>query len=210
MRGVVRNPYRRYRRRDRNIPGELRREWSDAQLVAIEPSEKMAGMCRDKGFEVVNCMLEDVDPVTDGDFDLLTSFELFEHLFEPKTFLLKIHSLLKTGGYIYLTTLNGKGFDIQLLWDKHDNINPPHHINFSNPKGMRILFERCGFEVVSISTPGRLDWDIVEGRMTHKGLKPGRFWETVRDADDSVKENLQKWIRESDLSSHICVVAKKV
>lgn len=187
---------------------ELRKIWPEAEYTAIEPSEKMAQICREKRFDVICSMLEDVGE-SDGGFDLVTSFELFEHLSEPKRFLQKIHTLLNHGGCLYMTTLNGKGFDIQLLWENHDSISPPFHLNFSNPKGMRMLFGECGFDIISITTPGRLDWDIVEGRIREKGLKPGRFWEQVAGADEAVKENLQKWITESCLSSHICVVARK-
>lgn len=178
------------------------------QLCAIEPSHKMAQMCRDKGFFVIESMLEDVK-TEDGGFNLLTSFELFEHLRCPEEFLMRVRSLLNDDGYLYLTTLNGGGFDIQLLWEKNDNINPPHHINFRTPAGFKILFERCGYEVISMTTPGKLDWSIVEGRIRDKGIDLGRFWSTLTMADDKVKEGLQEWITESNLSSHIRIIAKK-
>ena len=48
-------------------------------------------------------------------FDAITCFELFEHLYDPKYFLKKIYKLLNKNGIFYFTTLNGMGFDIQML-----------------------------------------------------------------------------------------------
>ena len=61
-----------------------------------------------------------------------------------------------------MTTLNGRGFDILLLWNKSKSIAPPLHLNFFNPGSIRILLEKIGFQILEISTPGKLDWDIVE------------------------------------------------
>ena len=58
---------------------EMRTIWPLANIMAIEPSNDMAHICREKGISVIESMLEDVD-VSDYQFDLLTSFELFEHL----------------------------------------------------------------------------------------------------------------------------------
>lgn len=187
---------------------ELKKYWQDADLVAIEPSSEAGKICRLKGLVVIPKMIEDVDE-SEGGFSLLCSFELFEHLYNPSLFLSKIHSLLVEGGIIYLTTLNGRGFDIQMLWDKHDNVCPPHHLNFCNPKSMKILFERCGFEILSIETPGRLDWDIVEQRARNGELELGRFWSGIVESDEKTKQEFQKWLQNNRLSSHIRVIAKK-
>ena len=188
---------------------ELIKEWPDAKLVAIEPSVEAGKICAEKGLYVLPKMLEDVDPINEGGYNILFSFELFEHLFDPERFLEKVHSLLEQGGFLYLTTLNGYGFDIQVLWDRHDNVCPPHHLNFCNPNAMRILFERCGFEIVSIETPGKLDWDIIETRMNREGFPADRIWHRIAELDDEAKTGLQEWISGSDMSSHIRVIARK-
>ena len=188
---------------------ELKKIWPDSDLCAIEPSVDMVKICKDKGLNVVPKMFEDLSS-EDGTFDFLCSFELFEHLNKPKDFLKKANQALDDGGRILITTLNGKGFDIQLLWAKHKNVNPPHHLNFINPKSIRILLEECGFEVESITTPGRLDWDIVEKMMEAGKADLGRWWKSVSEADDEAKNELQKWISDNNFSSHIRVIARKV
>jgi len=188
---------------------ELRQLWPEADIRAIEPSVDMARIIREKGFPVIESMVEDV-PVAEGGFDLLTSFELFEHLHNPSAVLIKVASLLKKGGYFYITTLNGLGFDIQLFWERSKSVSPPHHLNFFNPSSMEILLDRCGFELVEASTPGELDWDIVDGAWKNEGMDPGRFFKTVsKYGTEEGKKALQSWIKDNRFSSHMRVIARK-
>jgi SAM-dependent methyltransferase len=187
---------------------EMKLRWPASDIVAIEPSIDMAKICREKGLSVLETTLEDVDP--DERFDLMTAFELFEHLHDPLPFVEKVYSLLNPGGYLFLTTLNGLGFDIQILWERAKSVFPPHHLNFFNPRSMETLLVQKGFEIVEIATPGQLDWDIIEGAYRHEGLDPGRFFKTVsRYGTDEAKQNLQQWIRVNNFSSHMRVIAKK-
>jgi SAM-dependent methyltransferase len=188
---------------------ELGKFWPDARLTAIEPSGEMADICRDKGLEVIHCGIEDITG-RNGTFDLLTSFELMEHLHTPADGIRKALSLLKPGGYLMLTTLNGEGFDIQILWEKSKSVTPPHHINFFNPGSLALLLEKCGFTVVKTDTPGQLDWDIVEGVYRNENTDPGRLWRTFAErATPAAKESLQDWITKSGFSSHMRTIARK-
>jgi SAM-dependent methyltransferase len=187
---------------------ELGARWPHAELVAIEPSSDMAGILRAKGLVVIERMLEDLR-AGDGEFDLLTAFELFEHLHEPVGFLRALRSLLRPGGFVFLTTLNGQGFDIQVQWERSKAVSPPHHLNFINPRSMTRLLDRAGFVDVVVDTPGILDWDIVEGAMENDGIDPGRFFGLVaRQATPGAKAALQQWITASGFSSHLRAVAR--
>lgn len=188
---------------------ELGQFWPSARRVAIEPSRDMADICREKHLEVIPCGIEEVDG-WDGRFDLLTSFELFEHLYEPAEMLVKVNKLLRPGGHLLLTTLNGEGFDIRVLWQKSKSIMPPHHLNFFNPGSLTQLLRNNGFTVERADTPGQLDWDIVEGAYRDTGVDPGRFWSTFAErAGQPEKDSLQAWISESGFSSHMRIVAAK-
>lgn len=189
---------------------ELRPLWPKADLVAIEPSSEMAEICRGKQMHVVQSQLEDIAG-NEEPFDLLTAFELFEHLYDPGLFLRSVHSKLKPGGIFYFTTLNGLGFDIQVLWTMSKSVSPPHHLNFFNPQSVRRILAENHFNVLEVSTPGNLDWDIVEGAVKHEGAKVERFWTVVeRFGSSSAKSRLQSWISESNLSSHMRVVTQKI
>ena len=83
-------------------------------MFALEPSKLMAKKCRDNNIKVFENTIEKMNTAK-SQFDAITCFELFEHLYDPKLFLKKIYKLLNKNGIFYFTTLNGMGFDIQML-----------------------------------------------------------------------------------------------
>lgn len=189
---------------------ELEKLCPGVRLIAIEPSLEMVKICENKGFEVIPDFLENISNKYNNSFFLLTSFELFEHIGEPQTFLKKAFNLLQLGGYLLLTTLNGEGFDIQILWEKSKSVFPPHHLNFFNPTSISILFRKVGFKIKEIATPGKLDWDILEGAYKKEGINIGRFWQLLADkGTKQAKQALQNWISSYGFSSHMRVLAQK-
>ena len=169
----------------------------------------MVEICKKKNLNVISTTLEDMN-IKEHNFDVLTAFELFEHLHNPGFFLEKVFNLLKPGGYLVFTTLNGLGFDIQVLWEKAKSLSPPHHLNFFNPWSVELLLKQKGFEIVQIETPGKLDWDIVNGVYVDENTDPGRFWKTVsKHASAQATDDLQKWIIENRFSSHMRLIVRK-
>lgn len=188
---------------------ELRKILPDNQYIAIEPSPEMANICQDKKLSVKCMYLEDMVDMR-GDFNLLTAFELAEHLYSPVSFFKKVYSLLKPGGYLFVTTLNSQGFDILVLWEKSKSVIPPHHLNFFNVKSIGSLLERLGFEIIEITTPGKLDWDIVEGMIQHEDIRSDRLWSLLaKEGSKECKSQLQEWISKNNLSSHMSILTKK-
>ena len=159
---------------------ELGKIWASPRMVAIEPSPDMVEICKQKKLEVIPSTIEDVKG-WEGEFNLLTAFELFEHLFDPNEFLKKSASLLAPGGYLLVTTLNSEGFDVQVLWEKSKSMIPPLHLNFFNPGSISLLLKSAGFVVEEIATPGLLDWDIVDGMIENGEFDAGRFWKLLAE-----------------------------
>lgn len=176
--------------------------------VIIEPSPLLAKECRDKGFAVIEKFLENVNledlPIGPKFF---VSFELFEHLHSPRNFLKQLNKVMCAGDYFLLTTLSCMGIDIATLWENSNSITPPQHILFLNPIAMRALLEDTGFEVKSISTPGRLDIDIL---LNGKEFIKDRFLrQSIASFSDAQKVDLQQSISRNGLSSHMMAICKK-
>ena len=94
------------------------------------------------------------------------------------------------------------------MWDKSKAISPPHHLNFFNPKSIKILFENIGFSIIEISTPGKLDINIMANNI--KDVKD-RFWKNfLLNSSDEEKKDMQEFISKQNLSSHIMVIVKKL
>lgn len=189
---------------------ELRKLKPKAKLVAIEPSSDMAEICRDLDLKVEESMIENIEN-HDGKFDFICSFELFEHLHTPRVFAKKCWELLKPGGRLLITTLNGQGFDIQMLWEASRAMFPPHHLNFFNPESISFLLRDTGFEIEELETPGALDWDIVEGALERDEFDGDRFWTLLRTTgSQECKKEFQDWLVRHRMSSHMRVVATRV
>jgi len=184
------------------------RDLCESNPIIIEPGPHLAKICREKGFSVVEKFLEDVIesdlPTTPKVF---VSFELFEHLHDPAFFLESLQSLMSSGDLFIFTTLSGIGADIQVLWEDSKAIMPPHHLNFFNPKSVKHLIEKTGFESLKISTPGKLDIDILDN---NRPLIKDRFWKTFMEiASEDEKELWQQWLADQGWSSHMWAVCRK-
>jgi SAM-dependent methyltransferase len=179
------------------------------QLLAVEPSASLATECRNKGFEVVEEIAENVSGYNNY-ADLVVCFEVLEHVYDPLTFVQTLTGMVKPGGYVFVSTLCVDGFDIQTLWDKSNSIFPPHHINFLSVAGFERLFVRAGLVDIDVSTPGQLDVDIVRNAIKRESdlLNGQRFLKRIA-TDNDMAVNFQKFLVANRLSSHAWVIGKK-
>jgi len=180
------------------------------KIIAIEPSDDLAEICRKKGFQVIQLPLEKTGSILSNMVSVATSFELFEHLQNPKQFLNGVKEILTDRGYFILTTLNIEGFDLQVLWEKSNSISPPHHLNFFNLYSIEYLLKKCGFKVIKKTTPGLLDVNIVKNANQDKLIECDRFIKyLIEKSDIKTQENFQAFLRKNSLSSHMCIIAQK-
>lgn len=179
------------------------------EVVAIEPVISQAKTCESKGIKTINSTIEKIKFNRKNLFDVVVNFEVMEHLFSPRKFISNCNKFLKKGGLFIFTVPNGKGFDINTLGKLSDSIDH-EHLNYFNPKSIELLLDKCGFEVIDISTPGKLDAELVRKRILLGEFKANVFLKQVLvDNWGQVGVDFQKFISEHILSSHMMVVAKK-
>ena len=184
------------------------RTLTDRDPLIIEPGPHLASACREKGLRVVEKFLEDVipDELPEGSRSLV-SFELFEHLHDPLRFLQAIVRLMSPGDLFIFTTLSGAGVDIQTLWEHSKSVSPPHHLNFFNPASIRRLLVRGGLESVEVTTPGKLDIDIMAN---YRDRVKDRVWQTfLAIATKEEMRAMQDILAASGWSSHMMVVCRR-
>jgi SAM-dependent methyltransferase len=188
---------------------EWRRRLPQTKALAVEPSASLAQECRSKGFDVVEDIVENVLD-HDNWADLVTCFEVLEHVYAPLDFVRVLKRLARPGGYVFVSTLGIDGFDLQVLWEKSSQISPPHHINFLSLHGFERLFQRAGLTDVTVSTPGQLDVDIVRNAVKRDPalLDDQRFLQNLL-ADDNKAAAFQRFLTEQRMSSHVWVIGRK-
>lgn len=178
------------------------------RIVGVEPSAALAEVCRGRGFEVVEKKMEEVAPGEIGAV-FVTNFEVIEHVFSPYEFLKALKRALAPGGVVLFTTLMVSGFDLQELWAASKSICPPLHVNLMSTAGLEALLGRCGMELIELSTPGRLDVDILRNTLAEcPGAAVSRFARSVASAPEKTRTAFQKFLQENRLSSHVQVVAR--
>lgn len=187
---------------------EFAKLWTQAHMMAVEPGQESAKVCRDKGYEVIEAMVEESEGAGQV-ADLVTCFEVIEHVFDPKEFVTALCHLVRQGGYCLVTGLGGDGFDIQVLGEHSKSIFPPHHLNFLSVTGLQHLFENAGFSQVVVSTPGKLDVDIVKNMYINAHIEIPQFVKTLLERGDAAIKEFQDYLVKYKLSSHVWVLAKK-
>jgi len=190
------------------IFAEEMRKYSPQPVLVIEPAPHLARICKDKGLPLLAKFLENVKrrDLPSGS-KVFVSFELLEHLYCPKTFLKRLLKLMLPGDLFIFTTLSGMGIDIQLLWRNSKSVYPPHHLNFFNPASIRILLLQLGFKVIEVTTPGKLDVDIM---LNNRFFIKDRFWKTfLASADESQRRRWQRLISDTGWSSHMMVISER-
>lgn len=188
---------------------EWRSRRPETILLAVEPSVSLAKECRAKGFDVIEDIVENVNGY-DNFADLVTCFEVLEHVHAPLDFVKVLANLAQPGGYVFVSTLGIDGFDLQVLWDKSSQISPPHHINFLSVQGFERLFERAGLVDVMVTTPGQLDVDIVRNAIKRDPslLVGQRFLGRLLE-DDLNAAAFQRFLVERKMSSHVWAIGRK-
>ena len=176
------------------------------EVRAVEMSPDSVRKCRMKDVPVIESPLEGVK--YSNCVNILTAFEVIEHVFDPQIFLKTCHHLLDESGVLIMSTPNVQGFDMSILMEDSPNICAPAHLNYFCPDSIKRLLRACNFTVIDLCTPGQLDVDIVRNA-TPEHLD--RFVKVLLFDRWSKEwgEILQEFLSNNLLSSHMLVVARK-
>lgn len=179
------------------------------ETVAIEPSKNLAKSCKEKGLNVIDKPIEEVEDIN---ADVITSFEVIEHLYDPISFVNNCYKFLSKNGLLILTTPNVKGFELSMLKTISPNYSGPNHLNYYHPNSLKDLLKNSGFEVLETLTPGKLDAELVRKEVINGniGLSSNLFLkEILIDRWEELKDPFQEFLLKNNLSSHMWIVAKK-
>lgn len=186
----------------------VRADLPGRRALGVEPSPDLAAAASAKGLEVVTGYLSDALPRLRGTAAAVTLFEVLEHLPDPVTLLKECRAALRPGGLFWATALGCDGFDVAVLGARHKNVYPPCHINILSLEGFRRLAERAGFRTCELTTPGRLDCDIVRKTPGRPRLGP-YLEELFASGDEARLASFQRHLAETGRSSHVWLLARR-
>lgn len=137
------------------------------QVTGIDASRSGIQVAR-RAYPQVNFIEAYIDPnlreSIDGNFDLVISSDVIEHLYRPSDLLEAAHSLLKPGGHVLVgTPYHGylKNLVIAATGKMDAHFSALHeggHIKFFSVKTLSQLMSSHGFTDLSFSFYGRAPW----------------------------------------------------
>lgn len=180
------------------------------RCIALEPSPRLAEICRGRGIEVIEQPFETTELGEPA--DVIVAFEVIEHLFRPADFIAWLYRSLRPGGLVLLTCPNIQGFDTLLLGRESTAVDH-QHLNYFAPATIARLLARHGFVDTAVSTPGRLDVDLVrrawnDGVIDDAAVGPF-IAHILRAGDEDQERRLQDFLRDAGLSSNMMAVARR-
>lgn len=122
---------------------ELDGRW---ETLGIEPHNERAELARNKGLEILNVEFHEADLTQK--FDVITLYEVVEHLIEFDTTMDGIGSILRKGGLFVLSTPDTESVSARvkgLNWWSYAN---PVHLFFFGHKNLTEILKTRGFRVL--------------------------------------------------------------
>lgn len=128
----------------------LQRGW---EVYGTEYTDEAIAQCKAKGILMQQGELNPANYATES-FDVITSFEVLEHINTPHQEIKHFHTLLRQGGLVYLTTPNFNAVSKNLLKENWSVVEYPEHLSYYTPKTLRKLFEKHNFKTLEVLTTG--------------------------------------------------------
>lgn len=120
-------------------------------VYGVEMNENAAKIGLEKGINIKIGHFEQVefDPQS---FDVVTLWDVLEHMYDPITVLNKIHQLLKPGGILVIRVPNMDSIDAKIFKKYWAGLDAPRHLYVFTKFTLHKLLFQSNFSVLSTST----------------------------------------------------------
>jgi 2-polyprenyl-3-methyl-5-hydroxy-6-metoxy-1,4-benzoquinol methylase len=150
-------------------------------VTGVELSAWAAAIARQNGHGEVHSLALDEAGLEPGSFDVITLWDVIEHLSHPAGMLKNVNRLLKPGGIIAVSTHMTDSFAARLLGSRYPFFMDMHLVHFSRPTLHRML-SQCGFEVLAYKRHIRV-------------LRLGYFLDKLEQrAQSSILKKIYRWL----------------
>jgi SAM-dependent methyltransferase len=118
-------------------------EFSEVAISLARPDIRARIVCGD-----VNSLLKSETQK----YDIVTAFDIIEHVQNPSVFLQEIREILTPGGLLVLSTPDTGHLLRYLMGSKWPMLQPMQHTVLFSKRGIASLLERCGYVNVRVET----------------------------------------------------------
>lgn len=123
------------------------------EVYGTEFSDEAISICESKG--IIMKQGKTHKEMFDAEsFDIVTSFEVLEHINYPNEEMECIKYFLRKGGLFYCTTPNFNAIERFILKNAYTVICYPEHLSYYTPKTLNFLMNKHGFKKLYVKTTG--------------------------------------------------------
>jgi SAM-dependent methyltransferase len=139
-----------------------------AMPFGIELNRKAAKIAEDKGIHIYDELLQDHQLI--DFYDVVTSFQVLEHVTDPVAFVQGCIRVLRPGGTLVIGVPNDDSF---LRLDPNNYLNqPPHHMGLWNRNSLSALATVTALDIKSFETEPLAEIDWYQAVMENRYLGP--------------------------------------
>ena len=120
------------------------------KTFGVELNQSEYVYAREKGHKVYNNLLEDIE--FHGKFDLISMWDVFEHIKDGKFYLNLMKSLLTDEGVIFLQIPSSDSLASKILREHCNMYDGLEHVNLYGVETIKKLAEKCNLKVLSLKT----------------------------------------------------------
>ncbi len=131
------------------------------EVKGVEPSAYASEYAREKlGLNVQTGILSDLD--THEKFDVITLWDVLEHVHDPLTTLQEVRQLIKPNGLVVISLPNPSGIEARLFGNYWVGWERPRHLFLFTPELIQDYLEKTDFSFLTIeSFNGRLSLTLL-------------------------------------------------
>lgn len=123
-------------------------------IQGIEPSEEAAATAKKLfGHNVENAVIGDAH-LDDNTFDIITMWDVIEHLYDPRNDLETLFEKLKPGGVIFISTHDVSDWFAKVMGEHYPAYMYQHFFHFSH-KTLTLMLENAGCRVLDLKRFGK-------------------------------------------------------
>jgi len=150
-------------------------------VVGIEPFS-LGNPAVGERLRLLRVRLESVEQSI-GSFDVITLWQVLEHVADPGALLVRLVRLVAPGGIVIVSVPNFASWQRRLFDDGWFHLDPPRHITHFEPHTLRAVLGRAGLDIVLERTfhleYGPIGW--LQSALNRLVPRPNFLYEFVKD-----------------------------
>jgi 2-polyprenyl-3-methyl-5-hydroxy-6-metoxy-1,4-benzoquinol methylase len=127
-----------------------KRGWN---VFGTEFAEEAISICSGKGIQMTKSPLDAANYKNEY-FDVITSFEVIEHINNPRPELASYHKILRRGGVVYVTTPNFNSISRDIVGSRWSVIEYPEHLSYYTKRTLSEVFTNSDFSLLEMDISG--------------------------------------------------------